>query len=184
MSILDEMTEKPKIIAVETVVDTKKEAAALADMIVNLHLAATTQIGKIRSFRHEMESPLEDKGKWKLTGFTLPSVADYLADFLEAKRATKDTDVIAYPIYRASDELISQVQKDAYTDELCLAILDEEVWDYLEENEMARTETDGTKTLVFGGCGAMWHIQKELMKQRFCRNWKSPEELYPNVLFD
>lgn len=184
MSSVEFMSEKPKVVVVETVVDDKKEAAALADMTANLHLSASAQIGKIREFRYGQEDPMLQKGKWKISCYTIPETAEHLAAFLDERRATKDNEIVIYPLFNLTDDFVSWIEEQAYTDEHCLELVEDEVWQRLVDEGMAELQPDGTLELVFGGCATMWHIQKEIMLRDFARHWKSPEELYPDVLFD
>lgn len=36
----------------------------------------------------------------------------------------------------------------------------------------------------FGFCHIYWHAKKEILKERFGIDWKSPQELSPSIIFD
>lgn len=43
---------------------------------------------------------------------------------------------------------------------------------------------NGKKELAFGAINTKWEIQKELMKEKYNIDWKSPQDKNPNTLFD
>ncbi len=36
----------------------------------------------------------------------------------------------------------------------------------------------------FGFCHIYWDVKKEILKEEFGIDWKSPDELNPNIIFD
>ena len=73
---------------------------------------------------------------------------------------------------------------DSLTDEECLALIADEVTEHMIEIGFARVENNGEVHYAFGSVNACWEIQKELMKERFGRDWTTPQERYPNMFFD
>ena len=90
--------------------------------------------------------------------------------------------------YEAAD--ISK--SDYLTDEECLALLEPEVDRKLEELDLYMKDENGDFLLnskgermpKLGACHTAWAITKRLMLERFGREWKTPQELHPEIIFD
>lgn len=70
------------------------------------------------------------------------------------------------------------------TDEECLDIIEPEVIRQLEELGFTWIDETGEREYAFGAAPVKWGIQKELMREKFGRDWVSPQDRYPGIIFD
>ena len=65
----------------------------------------------------------------------------------------------------------------------CLKKIEPDVDKKLIEMDLLKI-VNGKKEYAFGSVNVKWQIQKELMKERFNIDWKTPQEENPNINFD
>ena len=65
----------------------------------------------------------------------------------------------------------------------CLKIIEPEVDKQLMEMGLLTVE-NGQKKYAFGSINVKWQIQKDLMKEKFNIDWKSPQDENPYTKFD
>ena len=83
-------------------------------------------------------------------------------------------------------------QSDNLTDDECLKLLEPEIERQMEEldlfckdeNGNFLFDTEGRKVPLLGSCHIAWAIEKELMMERFGREWESPADKHPDIDFD
>ena len=61
--------------------------------------------------------------------------------------------------------------------------IEPEVDKKLTEMGLLKIENGG-KDYALGSCNVKWEIQKELLKEKYNIDWKSPKDKNPNINFD
>jgi hypothetical protein len=79
--------------------------------------------------------------------------------------------------------LPQKMKKNSFLERKMLKAIEDEV-----DQEMIKrgllTISEGEKYRAFGSCHTRWAIEKQLLKERYNYNWKTPAEKNPGIMFD